>query len=55
MFLVSLVTVSAVLVIKAIDTASAVMLSSYTSIYLYPLALSTTKLKITLFPLSRSI
>jgi hypothetical protein len=45
MFLVLLVTISIVLVIKAIDTASAVILSSYTNVYLYPLALSAIKLK----------
>ena len=50
-----LVTISIVLVIKAIDTASAAMLSSYTNIRLYPLALSAIKLKLTLFLLSGSI
>jgi hypothetical protein len=54
MFLVSLVAVSVVLV-KAIDTASAATLSSYANICLYPLALSAIKLKLTLFPLSGSI
>ena len=55
MFLVSPVAASAVLVVKAIDTASAVMLSFCASVRLYPLALSATKLKLTLFPLSGSI
>jgi len=50
-----LVAISVVLVVKAIDTTSAATLSSYTNIYLYPLALSTIKLKLTLFLLSGSI
>ena len=55
MFLVLLVATSVVLVVEAIDTASAVILSSCASVYLYPLALSAIKLKLTLFPLSGSI
>jgi len=55
MFLVSPVAISVVLVVKAIDTASVVILSFYTSVRLYPLALSAIKLKLTLFLLSGSI
>ena len=55
MLLVSLVAINVVLVVEAINTASAVILSSCASVYLYPLALSAIKSKLTLFPLSRSI
>jgi len=55
MFLVLPVAVSIVLVVKAIDTTSAVMLFSCVNVRLYPLALSAIKLKLTLFPLSGSI
>jgi hypothetical protein len=56
MFLVSPVAISAVLVIKAIDTTNTATLSSYANIRLYPLALSAIRLKLTSFlSLSRSI
>ena len=60
MFLISLVAISVMLVIKmviiTINTISTVILSFYTNIHLYPLALSTIKLKlISLLLLSRSI
>ena len=51
MLLISLITVSAMPVIKMvviiIDTVSTVILSFYINIRLYPLALSTIKLKLT--------
>jgi len=53
MFLVLLVATSIVLVVKAIDTASVVILSSYASVYLYPLTLSAIKLKINLISIIR--
>jgi len=60
MFLVSPVTASAmpvvIIVVVAIDAISAVALSSYANVRSYPLALSATKLKLTLsLLLSRSI
>jgi hypothetical protein len=60
MFLVLLVAISAmpviVIVVVTIDAVSAFTLSSYANIYLYPLALSTIKLKLTSpLSLSRSI
>jgi len=60
MFLVLPIAISAIpviiIVVVAIDTISAVALSSYTNIRSYPLALSATKLKLTSpLSLSRSI
>ena len=56
MFLVSLVAISVMPVIKmviiTINTISTVILSFYANIHLYPLALSTIKLKLTSPPLS---